>query len=87
MVTIFNRKKLVTDSSSQEIARVRGVLEENGIDFYTETKRNANIVLEGNYARMAASRGMAYSSMRGPVDYTYTIWVKKKDYDRAEKLL
>jgi len=87
MVTIFNRRKLVLDSSSQEIARVRGILEDNKIEFLTVTKRNSNTVLDGNSAMMAASRGVGYSAMREPAKYTYYVYVKKQDYNRAVELV
>ncbi len=45
MVTIFNRKKLLVESSGQEVARVRGLLDEKGIEFLIVTKRNSNILI------------------------------------------
>lgn len=78
MVTVFNRKRLVTDSSFQEIARVRRILEDNKIEFYTMTKRNSNVVLDGVYASMAANKGMRYSVMRGSTEYVYMIWSREK---------
>ena len=83
MVTIFNRKKLLVESSGQEVARVRELLGEKGIEFLTVTKRNSNILVDGNSAKMAASMGVGYSGMAGPAQYTYFIYVKRKDFDRA----
>lgn len=46
MITFFNRKKLLTDTSSEEIANVREYLEINKIQYNLNTKRNSNIVLD-----------------------------------------
>lgn len=87
MVTIFNRKKLLVESSGQEIARVRGVLEEKGIEFLTVTKRNSNVMFDGKASMMAAGKGLGYSAMAGPALYIYFIYVKRKDFDRALELI
>ena len=87
MVTIFNRKKLLVESSGQEVARVRGVLEEKGIEFLTVTKRNSNIMIDGKSAMMAAGKGLGYASMSGQAQYIYFIYVKRKDFDRALEVI
>ena len=47
MVTIFNRKKLLVESSGQEIARINDLLKEKGIEFLNVTKRNSS----GNFKK------------------------------------
>jgi len=87
MVTIFNRKKLLVESSGQEIARVNDLLKEKGIEFLNVTKRNSNIAIDGNASMMASKTGVGYSGMAGPAQYTYFIYVKRKDFDRALEVI
>ena len=86
MITFFNRKKLLTDTSSEEIANVREYLEINKIQYNLNTKRNSNIVLDTIHSDMAYKARLPYSYTEGPKIYYYTIYVRKKDYSRAKKI-
>ena len=74
MITIFNRKRLMTDLSLTSISTSTQILEENYIEYY----------------RRAISDGMfVYMQRRfqGKKPIIYMIYVRKCDYKKARKLL
>ena len=74
MITIFNRKELVTLVSMQKLFRVREALANAGIESHVKSS--------GAMAA-AANRKHGVPFVNQDSAYTYTIYVYKKDYDRA----
>lgn len=86
VITFFNRKKLLVDISSEEIANIREKLEANEIKYNLNTKRNSNILLDIIHSDMAARAKLPYSYTEEKMKYYYVIYVRKKDYAKAKKL-
>ena len=90
MLTLFNRKKLLTDVSSEEISKVIEILKQNRLEYEVVSKRN-----QSTYAMQARARhGMrtgfgdarVVSDCIGPVSFVYHIYVRGKDLARARNL-
>ena len=83
MLSVFNRRELLTTFSMEEQSRVRNILAQNHIDYRVKT------VNPSARATLAAS-GRARTGSFG-VDmtcaYQYAIYVHKNDYARAQSLI
>lgn len=78
MITIFNRKELITLSSQQKLFAVRQALWDAGIDSQTRTPGMMGF---GDRQRIEMP-GVNYDAL-----YTYTVYVHKKDLHRAVEVL
>lgn len=80
-------KKVATDTNSQEIARVTSLLDQHQIKYKIHTVRtrsNVGMAFDaGSYARanLAMYKGSSQPS------FVYFVYVSRKDYTRARKLL
>ena len=84
MITVFNRKELLTTFSMDEQARVRDLLGQNGIDYRVKTvcpTARSTAFSAGSRSRVG-SLGVDSASA-----YQYYIYVRKQDYPRAKSLL
>lgn len=83
MLTVFNRRELLTTFSMEEQNRVRDILAQNNIDYRVKT-------VNPSARSAAAGSGRARTGSFG-IDmdcaWQYYIYVHKKDYDRARSLL
>lgn len=87
MLTIFNRKELITTMDMQRQANIRSVLSANGIAYTVRTEN-----LQGSSAFGGRSRGRSGGrSGSFGVDpnysYEYHIYVHKNDYENALRLI
>ena len=83
MLTLFNRKELLTTWSMEEQTRVRDVLAQNGIDYRVKT-----VVPTARTALAASGRSRTGSfGIRTDCAYQYYIYVHKKDYATARSLI
>lgn len=91
MITILNRKKLLVDTSSMENARAAELLEANKIAYDMKTIRNQTtfgMTLHTSMcARVGHGAGMTFDQGIGPLVYSYVIYVRRKDYELAKKLI
>ena len=92
MIGFWNRKKLLTDSSSMEIARVTELLKANNIEYEVVTKRDKTAVGMMFHASMATntigSGGAASGNQYiGNVNFVYHIFVKNSDFQTAEHVI
>ena len=78
MITIFNRKEIYNGFSLQAQSEVRRLLAQNGIDYTFKTNPSA---LGGN------SGGNAPVGMDAGETVRCTIYVHKRDYERASFLI
>ena len=78
MITIFNRKELITLSSQQKLFAVRQALWDAGIDSQTRTPGMMGF---GDRQRIEMP-GVNYDAL-----YTYTVYVHKKDLHCAVEVL
>ena len=74
MITIFNRKELITLVSMQKMMHVREALSNVGIRSYTKTK---------GMGGFAGNRRHGMPFVNYDAAYTYTIYVHRDDYNRA----
>lgn len=82
MITIFNRKELLVIFDMKHQGDVRDMLSANGIDY------SINVTNRHNAALFGSSRGRVGSfGMNQNFAYEYKIYVHKKDYDKALRLI
>jgi hypothetical protein len=87
MITIFNRKKILVEVSEIECARVEKVLNQAGIEKYCKVLRNKSVRSCKQDIMSQARYGFPYKSGETHVNYVYYIYVRRKDYKRAEQLI
>ncbi|MCU6686522.1 hypothetical protein OCV99_08170 [Dorea acetigenes] len=83
MITIFNRKELITVYSMQSQAKMRDILTENGIDY------KIRVVNRKSPSPMAAG-SRAHTGTFGEnlaMEYEYIFYVKREDVARASHLV
>lgn len=80
-------KKITTDTSSEEIARVKSILTENNIKFIINTIRSRGSIGSGFDANAYARSNLSLYNQGVQPTFIYTIYVKRKDFDQAWKLL
>lgn len=79
-------KKLVTDTSAEEIARVTAILEQKQIHFEVRTQRSRGSVGSGLDAGAYARGNLAmYKGASQPV-FIYSVYVNPKDFHQARRL-
>ena len=84
MLTIFNRRELLTTCSMEEQTRVRDILAQNGIDYRIKT------VNPSARSPFVGSSGRSRTGSLGvnmDCAYQHYIYVHKKDAARARALL
>ncbi len=74
MITIFNRRELITLASTEKFFHVREALSAAGIP--------GHVKIEGSGAGWSG-RGRGIPGMRQDAMYTYTFYVHRDDYDKA----
>ena len=77
MINIFNRKELYITFSMDEYVRIRGILNDNNIEYYVKT-----------YGRDFWTRGRKGSfGMDMKSNYEYKFFVKRCDHEKALYLI
>ena len=83
MITIFNRRELLTTYDMAQQAQARAVLDAAGIPYTVRVvdRKNGQAMLAGSRARTGSfGENMAMA-------YEYTIYVAKEDLERAQLAL
>ena len=83
MITVFNRKELLTTFSLEEQSRVRDILSSNGIDYKVKTVNPSARSYVGGSGR---GRGGSFG-INSDAAYQYYIYVRAGDYDLARSLI
>lgn len=82
MITIFNRKELLTTFSMQKQAEIRQILNDHNIDYKLKTiNRNSPSAFNDTRART----GTLGQNLN--IAYEYIFYVYKRDYELAKTLL
>lgn len=83
MITILNRKELITTYNTEEQARVRDILAVNGIDYKIKVvnRMSPSPMAAGTRVR-TGTFGQSQENMN-----EYVIYVKKVDYEKANCML
>jgi len=80
-------KRLVIDTSAEEIGRTTTILEQNGIKYEVRTIRSRGTIGSGIDAHAYARANLAlYKGAQQP-SFVYYVYVRRKDYDRARRLI
>lgn len=82
MITIFNRKELLITLDMKRQADVRDILVANGIDYTVKVTNLENPTAIGSTRARVGSAGIKQNST-----YEYKIYVHKKDYGNALRLI
>lgn len=85
MVTIFNRKKLLTDTSAEQLVNTKSKLDRAGITYFVKTKTSRSALGRGIDARIIMRTPTMYR-VDPPVTYVYYLYVKRKEYERAKQV-
>ena len=81
MLTIFNRKELITTMDMQRQANIRSILSANGIAYTVRTEN-----LQGSSA-LGGRRSSGSFGIDPNYSYEYHIYVHKNDYENALRLI
>lgn len=79
MITIFNRKELLTTMDMEEQEKIRTILSNAAIDYKITTRSLRTSAFPDPHARLITP-GMKQG-------YEYTFYVKNDDYDQASYLI
>ncbi len=82
MITIFTRKELLITLDMKHQANVCDMLSANGIDYAVKVTNRQNQAVMGSSRARVGSFGMNQD-----IAYEYKIYVHKKDYDHALRLI
>ena len=82
MITVFTRKELLVTSDLKRQAEVRDILAANGIRYTVKVTNRQNAAILGSSRARIGSFGMDQA-----LTYEYKIYVHRKDYDPAAKLI
>ena len=82
---LFFRKRLFLDTDAMEFARIKDVLEQNGIRYEVKTTVGENVLTRKFNSAASAHLWQPYSKMSAQT-YVYYIYVKPSDYKRAKAL-
>jgi hypothetical protein len=90
MITIFNRKKLAVDTSSQEITRITLKLKAAGIKYELHTSRSQSsfgMMLHGSMSAGIGHGAGGANAGIGSLFFVYTVYVARKDFERAKEAI
>ena len=82
MITIFTRKELLITFDMKRQSEVRDILAINGVNYIIKVTNRLSASPFGSSRARIGSFGMNQNSA-----YEYKIYVHKKDYDKALKLI
>lgn len=81
MITIFNRRELINTSDMKRHSEIRSLLALNGIDYIVNVLNMGRNYMHGRNTIMGTfGANMEFS-------YMYKIYVRKRDYEYASKLI
>ena len=86
MICFLNRKRILLDTDPRELARVKQCLDRAGIPYEVKTTMSDN-VLSRNMNAAASMRYVTTYSAAQNQTYLYQVFVRRKDYAAAKKLL
>ena len=86
MFTLF-KKKIATDTSSEEIRRITTLLDQNQIKYELRTIRSRGTIGSAFDAASYARSNIALYKGSSAPSFVYHVYVKRKDYERAYDLL
>lgn len=85
MILFFLRKRLLLDTDAGELARVKLILDKNGIEYDVKTTVSENAPAR-SFGAAAATRYVTTYNSASAQSYVYQLFVKRSDYPRARSL-
>jgi len=85
MFALF-KKRIVVDTSGEEIRRVTNLLDQQGIKYVLRTKRTRGTIGTDLDAMSYARSNIALYKGASKPPVVYMVYVKRKDYERAHDL-
>ena len=82
MITIFTRRELLITFDMKRQSDVRDILSANGVKYAVKVTNRQNAAIIGSSRARVGSFGMNQNFA-----YEYKIYVHKKDYDNALRLI
>ena len=82
MITIFTRKELLVTLDMKRQSDVRDILSANGVKYAVKVTNRQNAAVLGSSRARTGSFGTNTN-----LSYEYKIYVHKKDYDNAMRLI
>lgn len=82
MITVFNRKRLFSSFSVKEQAQLREALVAHKIPYIVNA-----VNISGGFGRADVRASTGGAGLNMDYVYEYIIYVRKKDYERANALL
>lgn len=83
----FLLKRLLIDTSSEEIRRVTTILEQNQIKYEMRTIRSRGSIGTGMDAMSYARSNVAMYKGSSQPTFVYYVYVRRKDFQRALELI
>ncbi|NMC15251.1 MAG: hypothetical protein GYA40_01215 [Chloroflexi bacterium] len=80
-------KQLISDTSSEEIRRVEELLKRENIPYRLQTQRTRGALGSMIDSRSYAASNIALYKGAAQPNFVYTIYVRRKDYQRANALM
>lgn len=82
MITLLNRKELLSTYKIEEQAKVRDILSQNNVDYHVHVVNRKSPSPMNSGSRIAGTFGENLAQ-----EYEYIFYVKKADYDEAMRVL
>ena len=82
MITIFTRKELLVTFDTKRQSDIRDILSANGVKYAVKATNRQNAAILGSSRAGTGSFGLNTN-----LSYAYKIYVHKKDYDQAMRLI
>ncbi len=84
---IFLKKRIVVDTSGEEIRRVTNLLDQHSIKYELRTKRTRGSIGTALDSRSYAASNIAMYKGSSTPPVVYMVYVKRSDYAKAYDLL
>lgn len=85
MFFYVGKKRLLLDTDPQELARVKLILDKNGVEYGVKTTCSDNAMTRKFNAAASAHYVTKYSDTASQT-YVYQLFVRRRDYARARQL-
>lgn len=79
------RKRIFLDTNAMEFARIKALLQENGIKYEVKTAVSEGVLARQFNAAASARTWQGYSNF-STQSYVYSIYVRHSDFKRAKAL-
>jgi hypothetical protein len=86
MITFFNRKRILTSSSMEDLGRFKMILSQNKIPFIVRTIRARGSIGTALDARSYQQFNLAYTDAK-TASFVYYVYVHRRDEGRARTLV